>query len=339
MRKTPPIAWLGGQIARDLLDVTSDPAALESSGRWAVVIDFEGAVTCLKFADWRVGRISEVAGTWHGPAQRDYSSSLDRESYCQAVGKVRRDIAQGRLYQANVCRVLSAPLPDPRAADVLALTVLLEHGNPAPFLGAIRAIDHGIEVATASPELFVRRDGGHVVSGPIKGTGATAEQLTDKDRAENVMIVDLVRNDLSRVCAPGTVEVPALLRIEQHPGFVHLVSDVAGQLDRNVGWPELLEATFPPGSVSGAPKFTALQAISEVEPTLRGPYCGAIGWVDADRKTAELAVGIRTFWKAGGRLHFGTGAGITWGSNAQAEWEETELKASNLIAVAAGAYG
>jgi para-aminobenzoate synthetase component 1 len=154
------------------------------------------------------------------------------------------------------------------------------------------------------------------------------------------MIVDLVRNDLGRVCATGSVTVPALCAIEAHPGLVHLVSTVRGDLAPEAGWAELLAATFPPGSVTGAPKSSALKIIEALETTPRGPYCGGIGWVDADRGTAELAVGIRTFWidRTENALRFGTGAGITWGSDPEREWAETELKASRLLAVASGAY-
>lgn len=338
MRNIPAVAHLGGQFGTGLIDVTNDPAALDSEGRWAVVVDFEGAVTCLRFARWHETEPAAAATSWQGPAKDAYRSSMDRETYCKAVEQVRQDIAGGRLYQANVCRILSAQLPDPEAADVLALAALLRMGNPAPFLGAIRAPEHGIEIATASPELYLRRNQGQLLSGPIKGTATTAGGLTDKDRAENVMIVDLVRNDLSRVCEAGSVAVPSLLRLEDHPGVVHLVSDVSGHLVPGTGWAEILGATFPPGSVSGAPKYTALQVINEVEPVIRGPYCGAIGWIDADTKTAEIAVGIRTFFKQEDELRFGTGAGITWGSDPVAEWEETELKARNLIAVAAQCY-
>lgn len=148
------------------------------------------------------------------------------------------------------------------------------------------------------------------------------------------MITDLVRNDLQQVCRPGTVSVEALLAVEQHPGLVHLVSTVAGQLRDDVRWAQVLDATFPPASVSGAPKSSALRIIDALEDEPRGPYCGAVGWVDADRGTAELAVGIRTFWWRDGVLRFGTGAGITWGSDPDGEWAETELKARRLVALA-----
>jgi len=217
---------------------------------------------------------------------------------------------------------------------------LLDAHNPAPHAGAIRlppaAGRDAVQVVSASPELYLRRDGSQVVSRPIKGTGRTAAEITPKDHAENVMIVDLVRNDLGVVAETGSVDVPDLCVLEEHPGLVHLVSTVTGRLRPDVGWPGLFDATFPPGSVTGAPKLRAIEILAEVEPTPRGPYCGAIGWVDADRRVGELAVAIRTFWLADGRLWFGTGAGITWDSDPAREWAETELKAEHLLAVASG---
>jgi para-aminobenzoate synthetase component I len=335
-----PMARFGGLVATDLLDVTSDPAALDSSGFWAVVATFEGRLVCARFGRLRPARVpAPQAGAWRGPAAGDWASSLDRTAYTAGVRRIRRHIAAGDVYQANLCRVLSAPLPDPAAADIDALTARLARGNPAPYAGTVRLPAHGVEVATASPELFLRRTGRTVESGPIKGTGRTAGDLLEKDHAENVMIVDLVRNDLGRVCATGSVTVPSLCAVERHPGLVHLVSTVRGELARGVGWPELMAGTFPPGSVTGAPKSSALRVIDALETAPRGPYCGAVGWVDADRGTGELAVGIRTFWidradPAGPVLRFGTGAGITWGSAPGREWDETELKASRLLTLA-----
>jgi para-aminobenzoate synthetase component 1 len=150
------------------------------------------------------------------------------------------------------------------------------------------------------------------------------------------MIVDLVRNDLGRVCEWGSVEVPALCAVEQHPGLVHLVSTVTGRLRAGVGWPEVIAATFPPGSVTGAPKLAALDHIAALETSPRGVYCGAVGWVDADARQGELNVAIRTFWIGDGLLHFGTGGGITWDSTPEGEWAETELKARRLLSVASG---
>ncbi|WP_399882911.1 chorismate-binding protein [Streptomyces sp. BBFR51] len=339
MLDLPPLARFGDRLATRLLDVTSDPAALDSEGFWAVSADFEGGLTCARFADVRTEPVpAPTPGRWRGPAVDDWTSSLEHAAYITAVRRIREHIAAGEVYQANLCRVLSAPVdPD---ADVDALTALLARGNPAPYAGTIRLPGHGVEIATASPELFVRRDGRTVESGPIKGTGRTEADLLEKDYAENVMIVDLVRNDLGRVCATGSVTVPDLCALEKHPGLVHLVSAVRGELCAGAGWPDLLDAAFPPGSVTGAPKTSALRIIDALETAPRGPYCGGIGWVDADRGTGELAVGIRTFWidRAASRLRFGTGAGITWGSDPEGEWRETELKASRLLAVASGAY-
>ncbi|GAB2946775.1 chorismate-binding protein [Streptomyces pseudoechinosporeus] len=342
MHDLPALARFGPLVATGLLDVTSDPAALDSSGFWAVSADFEGRLVCARLRDVRHEPVpAPVPGQWRGPAMDDWTSSLDRAAYTAGVRRIREHIAAGEVYQANLCRVLSAPIaPD---ADVDALTALLARGNPAPYAGTIRLRDHSVETATASPELFLRREGRIVESGPIKGTGRTEADLLEKDYAENVMIVDLVRNDIGRVCATGSVTVPDLCVVEKHPGLVHLVSTVRGELREGAGWPELLEATFPPGSVTGAPKSSALRIIEALETAPRGPYCGGIGWVDADRGTGELAVGIRTFWmdrsaNAAAVLRFGSGAGITWGSDPELEWRETELKAARLLAVASGAY-
>ncbi|MGW2959769.1 chorismate-binding protein [Streptomyces sp. NPDC001220] len=335
----PPLARFGTRLATGLLDVTSDPTALDSTGFWAVCADFEGRLTCARFGDVREEPVpAPVPGRWRGPAAGDWTSSLDRAAYTRAVERIRTHIAAGEVYQANLCRVLSARVaPD---ADVDALTALLARGNPAPYAGTIRLPEHGVEIATASPELFLRRAGRSVESGPIKGTGRTEADLLEKDYAENVMIVDLVRNDIGRVCVAGTVTVPDLCAVEKHPGLVHLVSTVRGELPVEAGWAELLAAAFPPGSVTGAPKSSALRIIEDLETAPRGPYCGGIGWVDADRGVGELAVGIRTFWidRDAGELRFGTGAGITWGSDPEGEWRETELKAARLLAVASGTY-
>ncbi|MFJ9573886.1 chorismate-binding protein [Streptomyces bacillaris] len=339
------MARFGGLVASGLLDVTNDPAALDSSGFWAVCADFEGRTVCARFSSVRREEVpAPVPGAWRGPGAGEWTTSLDRDAYTAGVRRIREHIAAGEVYQANLCRVLAAPLPEaePGRADVDALTALLARGNPAPYAGTIRLPGHGVEVATASPELFLRRNGRTVESGPIKGTGRTEADLLEKDHAENVMIVDLVRNDLGRVCATGSVTVPDLCVVEKHPGLVHLVSTVRGELAEGAGWPELLAAAFPPGSVTGAPKSSALRIIEELERSPRGPYCGAVGWVDADRGTASLAVGIRTFWidRTGPvpLLRFGTGAGITWGSDPEREWDETELKASRLLAVASGTF-
>ena len=327
------MAAVGGHLLTDLVDVTADLAALDGAGTWAVVLPFHGPPVCARFARSRplVGR---PARSWPG-APGPWASSLDRQGFEQRVEAIRAAIAEGDVYQVNLTRRLSAPLPP--GADALALGSALALGNPAPHAAVVRLPGLGVELASASPERFLRRDGDQVSSSPIKGTAPSAADLTAKDRAENVMIVDLVRNDLGRVCVPGTIEVPALCAVEHHPGLVHLVSTVTGQLGPGVGWPALLDATFPPGSVTGAPKLAAVEAIRRLEPAPRGPYCGAVGWVDADRRAGDLNVAIRTFWFESGEVHFGTGGAITWDSEPAREWAETELKAARLLEVAGGA--
>jgi para-aminobenzoate synthetase component 1 len=269
---------------------------------------------------------------------------MDRADYEAAVQRVREHVLDGDVYQANICRVLAAPLPvgdDGTEPDAAGLAEVLGAGNPAPYAAAIHVPAGGdvepVWVVSASPELYLSLSGGVLESGPIKGTARTPGGLSAKDRAENVMIADLVRNDLHHVCLPETVDVTDLLAVEEHPGLAHLVSRVRGVLrspDAPDLWRRVLAATFPPASVSGAPKSSALRIIRDLEPVARGPYCGTVGWVDGDARTAELAVGIRTFWWRDGVLRFGTGAGITWGSDPEAEWQETELKAARLVGLA-----
>jgi para-aminobenzoate synthetase component 1 len=355
----PGTAWFHGWRARRPLryaDLRETPDVLADGGWWAVVGEFEGPVHAWEFGDVeRASAPAEVtsprpgaAAAWRGPERAGWTSSLDRDGYCAAVAAVREAIHEGEVYQANICRVLAAALPGAEGAepDAQALAGILSAGNPAPYAGGVHIPDSAVHraaglpsawVVSASPELSLAVHDGFVTSRPIKGTGRTPEDLTAKDRAENLMITDLVRNDLQRVCLPGTVEVTELLAVEDHPGLVHLVSTVRGRLaveTQPAIWAGLIEAALPAGSVSGAPKSSALRLISMLEPVPRGPYCGAIGWIDADSGDAELAVGIRTFWWRHGALRFGTGAGITWGSEPAAEWEETELKARHLIALA-----
>jgi para-aminobenzoate synthetase component 1 len=330
-------ARFGSVVAREVVEVRRDLAGVEA-GFWAVVVDFEGAVTAVRFADVERDAPPARPVPWV-PLDRQWHSSLDHAAYLAGVREVRRRVAAGTVYQVNLCRVLSHRLDE--EADLDGLAGLLVEGNPAPHAARVHVPEAGLDVVSASPEAFLVRDGARLESRPIKGTAPVLDAMLPKDYAENVMIVDLVRNDLQRVCRPGSVRVDHLCAPEEHPGLVHLVSTVSGELTRGTTWEDVFAATFPPGSVSGAPKSSALTAIADLERGPRGPYCGAVGWIDADHGRAELAVGIRTFWaehdERGERwLRFGTGAGITWGSDAQGEWEETELKAVRLIGLASG---
>ncbi|HUP69541.1 MAG TPA: chorismate-binding protein [Acidimicrobiales bacterium] len=325
-----PLAVVGGRLATGLVDLTSDLTALDSAGFWAVAISFEGHATCARFERVRPAR-PWPGPPWRGPLAGTWRTSLDGAAFAKAVVAVREAIAAGDVYQVNLTRRLSAPLP--AGADVAALGAALAAGNPAPYAAVLRIPQAGVHIASASPERFLRRAGPMVESRPIKGTAATPDGFTAKDRAENVMIVDLVRNDLGRVCEFGSVETVGLCQAEAHPGLHHLVSTVRGRLRAGAGWAEMIGATFPPGSVTGAPKLAALQTIAQLEPVPRGPYCGAIGWVDADAGEGDLNVAIRTFWFQEGEIHLGTGGAITWDSTPEGEWEETELKARRLLSV------
>jgi para-aminobenzoate synthetase component 1 len=329
---------VGGRLCTDLLDVTSDLSALDTEGFWAVVVPYDGTPVCARFGSVRPA-VPWPGAPWHGPPVASWESSLGEAEFRTGVERIREHIAAGEVYQVNLTRVLAAELPlapAGRSHDVAALGAALAVGNPAPFSAVVRLPDHGVQVASASPERFLARDGDVVRSSPIKGTASSPDAFLPKDRAENVMIVDLVRNDLGRVCEWGSVEVPGLLEVESHPGLHHLVSTVEGRLRPGAGWAETVGATFPPGSVTGAPKLAALEVIAELEPVSRRFYCGAVGWVDADRQVGELNVAIRTFWIEHGRIHFGTGGGITWDSTPEGEWAETELKARRLLRVATG---
>lgn len=264
------------------------------------------------------------------PARRGWTSGTSRAEYEDAVRAVLELLRAGECYQVNLTRQLTRP----GAIDPAALWAALIRDNPSPHSVLLRLGD--IAVVSASPERFLRVDGDVVETRPIKGTGVDPAALgqSPKDRAENVMIVDLARNDLGRVCRFGSVEVAGLCELERHPGLYHLVSTVRGTLRDGVGAAPLLRATFPPASVTGAPKPRVLQAIEDLEPTDRGVYCGAVGWIDADRACLDLSVAIRTFTIAGGATHLGVGAGIVADSDPAAEWQETELKAARLLRIA-----
>jgi para-aminobenzoate synthetase component I len=272
------------------------------------------------------------------PALDTWASSLDPIDHAAACARVLELLHAGDCYQVNVTRRLTAPA----ATDPVALYDALTRVNPSPHASLCTfgpLLD--IAIVSASPELFLRIEPGpagsrRIETRPIKGTAPDIATLATsiKDRAENVMIVDLARNDLGRVCEFGSVQVPELFEIERHPGLYHLVSTVTGRLRPDVGLSDVIRATFPPASVTGAPKPRVMQAIEDLEPMRRGAYCGAVGWVDADAGRTELAVAIRTFTITAGRTHLGVGGGIVADSVPAAEWAETELKAARLLAAA-----
>jgi len=281
-----------------------------------------------------------VVATSDAPDGLEMRSGLDRAAYEAGVASIRRSIAEGDIYQANLTRRLEAPFRgDPwplyrrlRTGDPALFAAYVDLG-PSPFTGAPRAI------ASASPEPFlsVTRDG-LVETNPIKGTRprgrdrasdrALACELlgSAKDRAENVMIVDVLRNDLGRVCRPGSVRVPRLCRLERTAAVQHLVSTVTGRLAPGRDAFDLLAASFPGGSITGAPKIRAMQLLEELEPVRRGPYTGAAGWLSPDGAMGTSIL-IRSLVADGERLTLHVGGGITWRSDPAAEWDETVAKA------------
>ncbi len=267
------------------------------------------------------------------------ASSLSQNEHALLVGQIHALLEAGECYQVNLTRRISFDAAPEPGALFASLTRL----NPAPYAGICTFGDAlpGLAVVSASPELFLRVDGRHVETRPIKGTAVDRATLltSAKDRAENLMIVDLARNDLGRVCEYGSVEVPSLFAVEEHPGLAHLVSTVRGRLRPDVGFADLVRATFPPASVTGAPKPRVLQAIEDLETVPRGVYCGAFGWIDGARSRAALAVAIRTFTIAAGRTHLGVGGGIVADSRAGGEWAETELKSARLLRAAGACTG
>ena len=322
-----PQFWMGGVLARDLVAVSDDPACLADGGFWAISTTYEGDFRAVKFASISTEQFPSVSASERISGK--WESNTSQNDYMNYVEKIREEIASGGVYQVNACRRLSVKSS---ATLDLAFTNILQ-SNPAPFASYLRFGE--IEIASASPELFLTRSGDQIKTSPIKGTKRSAsEKFGNKDRAENIMIVDLMRNDLGQICIPGSIAVPDLLRDEEHPGLSHLVSDVTGQLRAGISWNEILKALLPAGSISGAPKSAAKRIIAELEPEPRNVYCGVMGWVHGDQ--AVLSVAIRTFWRESEYIHFGTGAGITWSSNVQAEWDETELKAERLISIVGG---
>ncbi len=278
-----------------------------------------------------------------------FRSSLSRAGYEAGVRRIRGHIADGDIYQANLTRRLETPYDgDPwdryrrlRTGDPSLFSAYLDLGA-SPETGRPRAL------LSASPEPFLSLDAdGSVATDPIKGTRPRGRDRAEdralacellasaKDRAENVMIVDVLRNDLGRVCAPGTVRVPRLCRLERTAAVQHLVSTVTGRLRPGLDAFDLLGASFPGGSITGAPKVRAMQILEGLEPVRRGPYTGALGWIGPDG-AMQTSILIRTFVADGRRLTLHVGGGITWGSDPAAEWDETVAKARGPLGAIGG---
>jgi para-aminobenzoate synthetase component 1 len=263
-------------------------------------------------------------------------SNFDQAGYLKAARRAIEYVHAGDCFQVN----LSQRLLHRATLTPLDLYDRLRQRNSAPFAAYFDLGEFAI--ASASPERFLRVEEGRVETRPIKGTrprGRTADEdarqrrdlrRSAKDRAENVMIIDLLRNDLGRVCEYGSVQVPAVCRLESYRTVHHLVSEVVGRLRPGLGPIDLLRAAFPGGSVTGAPKVRAMEIIAELEPTARGPYCGSLGYIGFDG-SMDTNILIRTFTIGRGWMQFPVGGGIVADSTPQAEYEETLHKAEGLL--------
>ena len=331
-------AWLGGR-------------ALDGDGR-RLARRLDEVHARLTDPGHRTRHVPRDAGPDTDPNPGDplrFVSGLSRPAFEAGVEAVRAEIAAGEIYQANLTRRLETPFEgDPwpryrrlRTGDPSLFSAYLDLGT-SPLSGRPRAL------LSASPEPFLSVDRhGVVTTDPIKGTrprgrdratdrALAAELLASaKDRAENVMIVDVLRNDLGRVCRPGTVRVPRLCRLERTAAVQHLVSTVTGVLAAGRDAFDLLAASFPGGSITGAPKIRAMEILEGLEPVRRGPYTGALGWIGPDG-AMQTSIVIRTLVADGRRLTIHVGGGITYRSDPAAEWDETVAKARGPLSAIGG---
>ncbi len=267
----------------------------------------------------------------------DFTPNRSREDYCQAVAKARQHIAAGDIYQANLAQFFSTAFQ----GDPATLFNRLRQQNPAPYAAYLHQGNR--QILSSSPELFLQVQGDRIVTRPIKGTRPRGANEADdacsrmellaspKERAELLMIVDMERNDLGRLAKFGTVRVNELYRLESYATVHHLIGEVEATLRPGVTLRELLCATFPGGSITGAPKLKAMEIIAELEPSPRDIFCGSIGWLGFNGDIA-LNIAIRTITCQEGRADFGVGAGIVWDSEPEAEYDETLHKAKALFA-------
>ena len=268
---------------------------------------------------------------------REISSNLSRDEFISKVQRAQSFIRAGDIYQVNLSQRLTAQC----GLSGWEMFEKLSTISPAPFSAYLDCGD--FEIASSSPEQFLRMSGAHIVTRPIKGTrprdaDATRDaqlayelQTCAKELAELVMITDLLRNDLGKVCEYGSVQVPELAKLEKFAQVQHLVSTVEGRLKNDVTHFAAFASCFPGGSITGAPKFRAMEIIDELEPVSRGPYCGAIGYLGFNRES-QLNIAIRTAVCTDGKIHFNVGAGIVADSNPAAEYEETLAKARGFLA-------
>lgn len=348
------VGWLGYDAARAATGVASRFAAMPGMpggwfGLYTTLLGFDLAARRLHYLG-PAGRLAAITAQLAAPLAPPplppfaWRAEMDRGDYLARHERLRAYIAAGDVYQANFTLRFSSPRPP--QATLPALHMALRALSPAPFAACIDAGGYGL--VSASPERFLRLGAdGRVETRPIKGTAARhAEPVADaaaaralaaspKERAENLMITDLLRHDLGQVCAIGSVAVPELFAIESFAQAHHLVSAVTGQLRKGLDAFDLLAATLPGGSITGAPKRRAMQIIDALEQGPRGAYCGALAWIGFDG-AMDSAIIIRTITATADTLYAQAGGGITWDSSAPAEYEEAMLKISPLLALGHG---
>ncbi|MFQ1875742.1 aminodeoxychorismate synthase, component I [Aeromonas veronii] len=268
--------------------------------------------------------------------QGSWQSNMSRAEYGEKFARIQEYLTAGDCYQINLTQRFSAPYQ----GDEWQAYCLLATANKAPFSAFIRLPESAL--LSLSPERFLLLDGRHIETKPIKGTRPrhpdpaidrqVARELAqaDKDRSENLMIVDLLRNDIGRVSRPGSVSVPHLFAVESFPAVHHLVSTIHGELDARWQGVDLLRACFPGGSITGAPKIRAMEIIEELEPQRRNAYCGSIGYLSQHGRM-DTSICIRTLIAEAGRLHCWAGGGIIADSDADSEYQETYDKVARIL--------
>lgn len=344
-----PLRVLEAHAGSEVLPVLeSANEAVEAGYHVAGFVSYEAGAACVGLPTSRLGPEPLVwLGVYKQPQAielpeidapahiGDLQLAIDRDAYEQAIRQVKHHIREGDVYQVN----LTTSLGFDYAGDPFALYQHLRARQRVAY-GAFIPRPGGA-ILSFSPELFFRIDGETITSRPMKGTvrrGASAGDdarlgqwlvADEKNRAENLMIVDLIRNDLSRICEVGSVQVPALFSLEPYETLYQMTSTVTGRLKPGLSLPALFQAIFPCGSITGAPKISAMQRIEAIEPDPRGVYCGAIGYVSPGGKAA-FNVAIRTLELRDGHGRMGIGSGIVWDSDPRAEYEECLLKGAFL---------
>ena len=328
----------------------SEPDVFLSRFDSLVVHDYKSGTTCLtgdpeRFYEIEAQLVSLRLTEREVASPPTVESNFTASEYADAIETIKDYIRRGNTYQTNLTRQLRADLPEGLTPETIFARLRREH--PAPFAAFIKRKDS--TVVSASPERFFRIANGWVTASPIKGTrprGVTESEdkalraeleSSEKDRAENTMIVDLLRNDLGRVCEYGSISVESVCEIEEHPTLFHLVSTISGRLRNKATFTDVLRALFPCGSITGAPKIRTMEIIDEIEPAKRGLSMGAIGYFIPERGFEglepgfDLSVAIRTMVIDGRSAVFNVGGGITIDSDPAAEFEETQIKAKALL--------